>query len=78
MVSGHVTEKSGYLYIVLQLKDQNGKRNQKWISTHIKAKGNKRRAEEMLQKLRKEYTDNAETTDHSKAIFFDAYYDRMA
>ena len=45
MVAGHICEKSGYLYVILQLKDRDGKRRQQWIATHLKTKGNKRRAE---------------------------------
>lgn len=73
MVAGHVSEKNGYLYIVLQLKDQEGKRKQKWISTHLKVKGNKRRAEEILQELRKRYTAKEEMPDRSKAAFFHVF-----
>ena len=41
LISGHVAEKKGYLYWVLNLTDENGKRKPKWIPTHKKVKGNK-------------------------------------
>ena len=31
LISGHVAEKKGYLYWVLNLTDGNGKRKPKWI-----------------------------------------------
>lgn len=73
MIAGHVCERKGYLYVVLQLKDSTGKRKQKWIATHLKTKGNKTRAEEILQELRREYTAKEAMEDRSKAVFFDAY-----
>lgn len=73
MVAGHICEKSGYLYVILQLKDRDGKRRQQWIATHLKVKGNKRRAEQMLQYLRREYTAKEAMAERSKAVFFDAY-----
>ena len=39
LISGHVAEKKGYLYWVLNLTDENGKRKPKWIPTHKKVKG---------------------------------------
>lgn len=73
MIAGHLTEKNGYWHVVLELRDQNGKRKPKWISTHLKIKGNKKRAEEILMELRREYTSKQEFSDRSKAVFFDAY-----
>lgn len=57
MVAGHIQQKKGYWYIVLNLHDACGKRRAKWIATHLPVKGNKRKAEEMLQKVRREYSD---------------------
>ena len=48
MVAGHLQQKKGYWYIVLNLYDTEGKRKSKWIATHLPVQGNKRRAEEML------------------------------
>lgn len=51
MVSGHLQQKSGYYYCVLSYT-YDGKPRTKWISTGLKVKGNKKRAEEMLIKAR--------------------------
>lgn len=47
----------GYLYWVLNLTDENGKRKPKWIPTHKKVKGNKTWANNMLPTIRKEWTE---------------------
>lgn len=57
LISGHVAEKKGYLYWVLNLTDGNGKRKPKWIPTHKKVKGNKTWANNMLPTIRKEWTE---------------------
>lgn len=56
LISGHVAEKKGYLYWVLNITE-NGKRKPKWIPTHKKAKGNKTWANNMLPTIRKEWTE---------------------
>ncbi|MGN1112078.1 MAG: hypothetical protein ACI4RP_02635 [Acutalibacteraceae bacterium] len=48
-VTGSLQVKNGTYYAVLNLKDENGKRKQKWISTGLPIKGNKRRAEKILR-----------------------------
>ena len=55
MVAGHLQEKKGYFYIVLNYKDHEGKRKTKWLPTGLTAKGNKKRAEVLLNKARKEF-----------------------
>ena len=55
MVAGHLQEKKGYFYIVLSFMDETGKRKPKWISTGLPVKGNKRKAEIMLQEERRKY-----------------------
>ena len=42
MVAGHLHEKNGYYYIILNLTDSMGKRKPKWISTGLTVKGNKK------------------------------------
>lgn len=54
MVAGHLQLKSGYWYLVLTFKE-NGKPKSKWISTGLKEKGNKRKAEEFLLKARMDF-----------------------
>lgn len=48
MVAGHLQEKKGLFYIVLNFVDSDGKRKRKWIATGLPVKGNKRKAEAML------------------------------
>lgn len=62
MVAGHLHEKNGYYYIILNLTDSAGKRKPKWISTGLTIKGNKKRAEQMLIEERRKYA-NAKTGD---------------
>lgn len=58
MVKGSVQEKGGYLHTVISYTDKGGKRKQKWQSTGLTAKGNKRKAQELL----KERIDELEIT----------------
>ena len=53
MVAGHLREKSGYYYAVLNYTDSLGKRKTKWISTGLTVKGNKKRAEAILMDARR-------------------------
>lgn len=62
MVAGHLHEKNGYYYIILNLTDSAGKRKPKWISTGLTIKGNKKRAEQMLMEERRKYA-NAKAGD---------------
>lgn len=49
MVAGHLQEKAGYWYCVITYKSKSeGKPKSKWMSTGLKSKGNKKRAEERL------------------------------
>ena len=48
MVAGHLREKRGYYYAVLNYNDSLGRRKTKWISTGLPVKGNKKRAEAVL------------------------------
>ena len=48
MVAGHLQQKKGYWYMVLNLHDQAGRRKTKWIATHLPVPGNRKRAEELL------------------------------
>lgn len=52
MVAGHLQEKKGLFYIVLNCKDEEGKRKPKWIPTGLTVKGNKKRAEALLLETR--------------------------
>lgn len=48
MIAGHLQEKKGYFYAVLNYKDERNKRKTKWIATGLPVKGNKKRADAFL------------------------------
>ena len=52
MVAGHLREKNGYYYAVLNYYDTFGKRRTKWIATGLTVKGNKKKAEAFLMEER--------------------------
>lgn len=54
MVAGHLREKNGVYHIVLSYTDENGVKKTPSKSTKLPVKGNKKRAEELLQKAREE------------------------
>ena len=56
MISGHLTKKSDYWYVVLNLRGDDGRKRPKWFSTGLKVKGNKRKAEEFLIEMRHKYS----------------------
>ena len=60
MVAGHLQQKKGYWYMVLNLCDEAGKRKTKWIATHLPVSGNRKRAEELLFQIRHQYADSGE------------------
>lgn len=55
MVAGHLREQNGIYQMILSYYDKEKKRHTKSISTKLKVKGNKRRAEAMLNQTRKEF-----------------------
>ncbi|MDR0813189.1 MAG: site-specific integrase [Oscillospiraceae bacterium] len=61
MVAGHLREKNGYYHIVLSYTDEKGKRQTPSRSTGLAVKGNKKRAEAILQAARKEMEQELET-----------------
>ena len=65
MVAGHLQEKNGIYYMVLNYKDSAGKRKSKWISTKLPIKGNKKKAEAMLTETRATFIpdDNPSSED---------------
>jgi len=54
-VSGHLEERRGYFHVALNWVDHDGKRCRKSISTKLPVKGNKKRAEELMQQAKREY-----------------------
>lgn len=55
MVAGHLQEKKGLFYIVLNYKDEEGKRKSKWLATGLPVKGNKKKAESLLMDARRNF-----------------------
>lgn len=54
-MTGSLQTKNGKYYAVINLIDINGKRKQKWISTGLEIKGNKKKAEQFLRDKIKEF-----------------------
>ena len=71
MVSGHLREKNGIYQMVLNYKNDQGKYQTKSISTGLPVRGNKKRAEGMLQAERKKFEQKPE--NDSKDILFSDY-----
>ena len=71
MVAGRLQVKKGYYYVVLQLQDVDGKHYSKWISTGLKEKGNKKRAEAQLVEERKKYSLMPVKNSMSDMLFTD-------
>lgn len=55
MVAGHLQEKNGMFYVVLNYRDENGKRKTPWISTNLPVRGNKKRAENFMMDVRRNF-----------------------
>lgn len=69
-MTGSLQIKNGYFYAVLNFKDKEGKRKQKWITTGFSERGNKRKAEQVLKDLIAEYEDS-DYIEPSKKLFCD-------
>ena len=69
MVAGHLQEKNGMFYVVLNYRDENGKRKTPWISTNLPVKGNKKRAENfMMDVLRNFVPPNVQQIEEREAM----------
>lgn len=73
MISGSLTKKNGYWYMILRVRDESGRSKPKWLATHLRADGNKRKAEEMLWAARRDYTDLWEMQKRNFGILFSHY-----
>lgn len=62
MITGNLQTKNNKFYVVLNLKDKNGKRKQKWINTGLTVRGNKKKAEQILNDTISEYESKADET----------------
>lgn len=72
MVSGHLQAKKGYYYAVLNYK-VDGVRKTKWIPLGLPEKGNKRKAESELTKIRSTFEIPEDTEDLSADMLFADY-----
>ena len=73
MVAGHLTLKNDKYYAVLNYKNAGGQRKTKWISLGLSEKGNKRKAESELARLRAEFEPPKEVGDLSSDMLFADY-----
>ena len=71
MVAGHLREKGGHYYAVLNYTDYQGKRKSKWIATGLTIKGNKKRAEAILMDARRNFQEEAPERMEPKTLFAD-------
>lgn len=75
MISGHLQEKQGRYYMVLSLKNEEGKWKPKWLATGLTIKGNKKRAEAMLRDTIAKYeaSEAQKTENTGSGIQFSQY-----
>ena len=73
MVAGHLTLKNGRYYAVLNYRNAGGQRKTKWISLGLPEKGNKRKAEAELARLRAEFEPPKDVGDLSSDMLFADY-----
>ena len=73
MVAGHLTLKNGRYYAVLNYRNAGGQRKTKWISLGLPEKGNKRKAEAELARIRAEFEPPKEVGDLSSDMLFADY-----
>ncbi|MBQ4100796.1 MAG: site-specific integrase [Oscillospiraceae bacterium] len=70
-VTGSVQVKKEMFYLVISIKDSDGKRRQKWIATGLPEKGNRREANRLLYEKILEYQNG--DVEFSKEIDFSAW-----
>ena len=73
LVAGHLTLKNGRYYAVLNYRNAGGQRKTKWISLGLPEKGNKRKAEAELARIRAEFEPPKEVGDLSSDMLFADY-----
>ena len=73
LVAGHLTLKNGRYYVVLNYRNAGWQRKTKWISLGLPEKGNKRKAEAELARLRAEFEPPKEVGDLSSDMLFADY-----
>lgn len=65
-VTVSLQEKNGFYHAVLNYKDDNGKRKQKWVSTKLKIRGNKKQAQAKAEEIRQKFENELNSTPKSK------------
>ncbi len=70
-MTGSVQLSKGKWYCVLNMKDENGKRKPKWFSTGLAEKGNKKKAQAILQELLVQYEGHNTITNYAEMPFAD-------
>ena len=73
LVAGHLTLKNGRYYAVLNYRNAGGQRKTKWIALGLPEKGNKRKAEAELARLRAEFEPPKEVGALSSDMLFADY-----
>ena len=66
MVTVSLQEKNGFYHAVVNYKDDNGKRKQKWFSTKLKVRGNKKQAQAKAEEIRQEFENELNSTQKRK------------
>jgi len=69
-MTGSLQIKKNVFYAVLNFKNKEGKRKQKWICTELEVRGNKRKAEQFLNDLKSQY-EESEYIEPSKMLLCD-------
>jgi len=66
MVTVSLQEKNGFYHAVVNYKDDNGKRKQKWFSTKLKIRGNKKQAQAKAEEIRQEFENELNSLKNRK------------
>ena len=78
IITGSLQIKGGKYYAVINLKDADGKRKPKWISTGYDIKGNKKKAEKFLNEKISEYNkSDTPCSDMYVADYFENWLDQI-
>ena len=54
-IVGHLREKKGLYYAVITYQTVNGQKKEKWHSTKLKVRGNKKKAEDFLREIKRDF-----------------------
>ena len=66
MVTVSLQEKNGFYHAVVNYKDDNGNRKQKWFSTKLKTRGNKKQAQAKAEEIRKDFESKLNSTERKE------------